>query len=266
VSDPCGINAIGSSFDRTLIRSNKSTIELPFVARRLAVGNPSAAEAKLDARIRPEITVLRSVTPYPRRHRPALTVLDGGVLDGGVLDGGVLDGGVLDGGVDDRQAGELPAAGSAAQAQADVAKAMRPAADLSRWIRPPAVSAALAGVGRPTRPTAVPATAAASPVRLTKRGKIVLGLLALAAIASATVLIWLAIAGHAQAAQKAGPAAARSHGMLRVVVHPGQTLWSIAARTDPAADPRVVIQQIIDDNALAGTAIQAGQVLWVPRP
>jgi hypothetical protein len=250
VSDPCGINTIGTSFDRTLIRSNKSTIELPFVARRLAVGNPSAAEAKLDARIRPEITVLRSVTPYPRRHRPALAVLNGGVLDGGVEDG---------------QAGEQPAARSAAHAQADVAKAMRPAADLSRWIRPPALSAAPAGAGRPARPTAVPATAAASPVRLTRRGKIVLGLLALAVVASATVLIWLAIAGHAQAAQKAGPAAAGSHGMLRVVVHPGQTLWSIAVRTDPAADPRMVIQQIIDDNALTDTAIQAGQVLWVPR-
>jgi LysM domain len=243
-------NTIGSSFDRTLIRSNKSTIELPFVARRLAVGNPSAAEAKLDARIRPEITVLRSVTPYPRRHRPAPSVLDGGVLDGGV---------------DDGQAGELPAAASAAHAQADVAKAMMPAADLSRWIRPPAASAAPAGVGRPARPTALQAPAAASPVRLTKRGKIVLGLLALAMVASATVLIWLAIAGHAQAAQKAGPGTAGSQGMLRVVVHPGQTLWSIAVRTDPAADPRVVIQQIIDDNALAGTAIQAGQVLWVPR-
>jgi len=119
---------------------------------------------------------------------------------------------------------------------------------------------------RPTRPVAVPAAAAASPVRLTRRGKIVLGLLAAAVVAGATVLIWLAIAGRAQAAQRAGPGGpAGSHGMLRVVVHPGQTLWSIAVRTDPAADPRVVIQQIVDDNALTGTAIQAGQVLWVPR-
>jgi hypothetical protein len=54
--------------------------------------------------------------------------------------------------------------------------------------------------------------------------------------------------------------------MLRVVVRPGETLWSIAVRTDPAADPRAVIHEIIDDNALRGPAIQAGQVLWVPRP
>ncbi|HEX7994048.1 MAG TPA: hypothetical protein VF506_09010, partial [Streptosporangiaceae bacterium] len=44
----------------------------------------SAAEAKLDARIRPEITILRSRTSYPRRtrrpvsRRPALSVLPGG--------------------------------------------------------------------------------------------------------------------------------------------------------------------------------------------
>jgi LysM repeat protein len=53
--------------------------------------------------------------------------------------------------------------------------------------------------------------------------------------------------------------------MLRVVVRPGQTLWSIATKADPSADPRVVIQQIIDDNALSGTTVSAGQVLWVPR-
>jgi len=49
------------------------------------------------------------------------------------------------------------------------------------------------------------------------------------------------------------------------VVRPGQTLWSIATKADPAADPRAVIQEIVDDNALAGTAVQAGQVIWVPR-
>ena len=54
-------------------------------------------------------------------------------------------------------------------------------------------------------------------------------------------------------------------GMTRVVVQPGATLWSIAVRMDPGADPRAVIQQIMDANALASPAIQAGRVLWVPR-
>ena len=36
-------------------------------------------------------------------------------------------------------------------------------------------------------------------------------------------------------------------------------------RDQPAADPRIVIQQIVGDNALSSTAISVGQVLWVPR-
>lgn len=189
------------------------------------MGIPSAAEAKLDARIRPEITVLRSVTPYPRRHRPALTVLDGGIDHG--------------------QAAGPGGADTTNPAQAEVANAMRPAAVTRSRVGPPAT--------------------AARRVRLTRRGKIVLWVLAVVTMSGAAVLIWLAVAGRAQAAQQAGPAAAGNHGMLRVVVQPGQTLWNIAVRADPAADPRLVIQQIIDDNALKGSSLQAGQVLWVPR-
>jgi hypothetical protein len=100
---------------------------------------------------------------------------------------------------------------------------------------------------------------------LTRRGKIVVGVLAVIAVASVAALFWLAVAGQAQAAGQVGPAGPAGHSMLRVVVRPGESLWTIAVRTDPAADPRVVIQQIIDDNALRGTAIRAGQVLWVPR-
>jgi nucleoid-associated protein YgaU len=189
------------------------------------MGIPSAAEAKLDARIRPDITVLRSVTPYPRRHRPALTVLDGGIDHG--------------------QVAGLAGDETSNPARTEAANAMKPALV--------------------TRSRAVPAATAAGPVRLTRRGKIVVWVLAAVTIASAAVLIWLAVAGRAQAAQEVGPGATGSQGMLRVVVHPGQTLWSIAVQADPRADPRLVIQQIIDDNALRGTALQVGQVLSVPR-
>jgi LysM repeat protein len=53
--------------------------------------------------------------------------------------------------------------------------------------------------------------------------------------------------------------------MTQIVVRPGQTLWSIAAAAEPSADPRIVIQQIIDANALGGNTIRAGQLLWVPK-
>lgn len=104
-----------------------------------------------------------------------------------------------------------------------------------------------------------------TPVRLTRRGRFVAGVLAGLAIASAVLLIWFAVTGQAQAASKATPVPAGGHRMVRVVVRPGQTLWSIATTADPSADPRLVIQQIIDDNALSGTTVNAGQVLWVPR-
>lgn len=192
------------------------------------MGMTSAAEAKLDARIRPEITILRSRTSYPRRarhpvsRRPALCVLPGGADAAGA----------------DTVARPVPGQAAAREAR---------------------VGEAASGPAR--------RVAASGHVRLTRRGKIVVGALASVAAAGLAVLIWLAIAGQAEAA---GPGALRGgsgagHTMLRVVVHPGETLWSIAVRTDPAADPRAVVQQIIDDNALRGPAIQAGQVLWVPR-
>ena len=107
----------------------------------------------------------------------------------------------------------------------------------------------------------------AARLRLTRRGKVVVGALAAVAVAAVAALLWLAIAGQAEAAGPGmtGGGSGAGHTMVRVVVRPGETLWSIAVRTDPGADPRAVIQQVIDDNALRGTAIQQGQVLWVPR-
>ncbi len=91
------------------------------------------------------------------------------------------------------------------------------------------------------------------------------GALVAIAVAGVAALIWLAVAGRADAANHVRPGGSAAGTMVRVVVRPGQTLWSIAATADPTADPRIVIQQIVDDNALGGTGIRAGQVLWVPR-
>jgi hypothetical protein len=55
------------------------------------------------------------------------------------------------------------------------------------------------------------------------------------------------------------------HNLTKVVVQPGESLWAIAAQAEPAADPRNVIQEIIDLNALGGSSIQPGERLWVPR-
>jgi hypothetical protein len=103
-------------------------------------------------------------------------------------------------------------------------------------------------------------------VRLTRRGRIVVAVMLTVASLSLVVLAWLAIAARAaQAADGGQPPGAVYQNLTSIVVHPGQTLWSIASQAEPSADPRIVMQQIIDLNALAGTSVEPGQRLWVPR-
>lgn len=217
------------------------------------MGITSAAEAKLDARIRPEITVLRSRTSYPRRapghasRRPALAVLPGGA-DAGQVVGPT------------REATELAVAGAvqAAVTEAAAVTVARPVQKRAAAL-PERAGEAASGPAR--------RAAADGRVRLTRRGRVVIGVLVSLAVVGLAALIWIAIAGQAEASGPGalGGGSGAGHTMLRVVVRPGETLWSIAVHTDPRADPRAIIQQIIDDNALRGSAIQAGQVLWVPR-
>jgi hypothetical protein len=106
------------------------------------------------------------------------------------------------------------------------------------------------------------ATGAAAPaLRLTRRGRmVVVGFLVFAA-----ALIWLAAAGGAAATGSGVSPTVYEKQMSQVVVRPGDTLWSIGARAEPQADPRIVIQQISDINALPGPEIAVGQRLWVPK-
>jgi LysM repeat protein len=89
--------------------------------------------------------------------------------------------------------------------------------------------------------------------------------LALLAACAAAMVLWLSQAGGAQASSHGQAAGAGYQGMTRVVVEPGQTLWSIASAAEPSANTRTIVQQIIDANALAGTTIYAGEMLWVPK-
>ena len=108
-------------------------------------------------------------------------------------------------------------------------------------------------------PDPAPAAEALVPrsVRLTRRGRLVLAVIAAAVVAG------LVVAG-ATAAQASGPAAAHG-GDARVFVQPGDTLWSIALRTDPGADPQAVMAGILRANHLPTSAVTVGQRLWVPR-
>jgi LysM domain len=118
----------------------------------------------------------------------------------------------------------------------------------------------LARIG-PSRSQAVGSQVAAAPLRLTRRGRVVV-----AAVAALLVsLLSLLATGAAQATSHSVPPRVADRNLTQVVVHPGQSLWSVAQSADPNADPQQVIQQIIELNGLTSDAILAGQRLWVPR-
>ena len=103
--------------------------------------------------------------------------------------------------------------------------------------------------------------AARVPLRLTRRGRVVV------AVATALLLavLSLVIAASAQATSHPAPSGAAQRNLAQVTVRPGQSLWSVAENADPDADTRVVVQQIIELNGLTGNVVFAGQRLWVPR-
>lgn len=140
---------------------------------------------------------------------------------------------------------------------------------------PPAATEMTPTRGRAERPAAAragvapPETAQARPVRirvrLTRRGRIVVAALITAGVVLVAALAWLAGTARAEASGSGSPASAVYHSLRSVVVEPGESLWTIAAQADPAGDPRTVMQEIIDINALHGTTVQPGQRLWLPR-
>jgi len=104
---------------------------------------------------------------------------------------------------------------------------------------------------------------APAPLRLTRRGQIVVAVFVVVVVCIAVLLVTALASGRAQATNH-GRARAGYQGMHQVVVRPGQTLWSIAAAAEPTADPRDVVQEIIAANALSSPTISADQLLWVP--
>jgi hypothetical protein len=106
-------------------------------------------------------------------------------------------------------------------------------------------------VGRPVqRPSG------SSAVRLTRRGRLVLSLFLLVTLTAAVV------AGAASVSARTTAAAAPA--TVEVVVQPGQTLWELAEEVAPGADPREVVREIRELNALAGSSVVPGQPLTVP--
>lgn len=97
-------------------------------------------------------------------------------------------------------------------------------------------------------------------LRLTVRGRRVLATLAsLPAVVALTIAV--VSGGGAIASSDAG---APAGSFATVTVMPGESLWSIAERVAPTADPRDVVDEIMRLNALAGAGLDAGQSIAIP--
>ena len=118
-----------------------------------------------------------------------------------------------------------------------------------------------ASAPRRVAPGGTPRDTPGVPLRLTRRGRVVLAVVA----ALLVTVISLLAAGAAQATNDGPSSGTARHGLVQVVVRPGQSLWSVAEKAAPDRDTRAVIQQIIDLNSLTGDTVSAGQQLWVPR-
>jgi nucleoid-associated protein YgaU len=73
------------------------------------------------------------------------------------------------------------------------------------------------------------------------------------------------LAGAAQALGHSGGPARPGAGITKVRVQPGESLWTLAGAYDPNADPRQVIQEILQLNSMSTDQLQPGQVLWMPK-
>jgi LysM domain len=98
------------------------------------------------------------------------------------------------------------------------------------------------------------------PLRLTRRGQAVLRILVVVVMSGLIAGAALTMARRANAAD--GPA--RPVVVAHHVVLPGETLWGIATRVAPKADPRDTVARLVEFNALTSSDLHAGQTLAIP--
>lgn len=104
---------------------------------------------------------------------------------------------------------------------------------------------------------AVPAPKTKSSLRLTRRGQVVLFLVAIAAI----LLMAISFGGSTVATDQSGTPAATN----TVTVKDGQTLWEIAVAANPNGDIRRTVDDIMELNSLPSAGgLQMGREIAVP--
>ena len=105
-------------------------------------------------------------------------------------------------------------------------------------------------------PARKPRLVRSSTVRLTRRGRIVVLLAALAA----AVVVMISLGGWATASfDKGNPEPVRT-----IEVQPGDTLYGIAGEIAEPGEVREMVHRIEQLNSLSGSGLDAGQKLAVP--
>lgn len=95
-------------------------------------------------------------------------------------------------------------------------------------------------------------------VRLTRRGRLVVFLAALAVVLG----LFVAFGSSVVASDEAGDPAA----VTTVTVQPGQTMWEIAREANPSGDVRHTVHEIAELNALPSAGqLPVGEQIAVPR-
>ena len=95
-------------------------------------------------------------------------------------------------------------------------------------------------------------------LRITPRGRFVLGTLAVVPAVAVALFLGLGASG-AQASGDSGSAT-----FTYVSIAPGQSLWQLAEQVAPQADPREVVADILALNNLPSGDVQPGQELAIP--
>jgi hypothetical protein len=98
------------------------------------------------------------------------------------------------------------------------------------------------------------------PLRLTRRGRVLLAGVPLVLLVAALVLLAASMTAPAKAGDDAGQPAET----VSVNVAPGETLWSLANEFAPDRDPREVVSEIVELNGLGSSVVQAGQAVALP--
>ena len=98
-------------------------------------------------------------------------------------------------------------------------------------------------------------------MKLTTRGR---NVVRATTVASLLVVIGAGFSAVGNASEHKVVVASATSGYVKVVVAPGETLWSLASLVAGKGDVSSTVDAIVTANGLNSSDIHAGQKLWVP--